>query len=43
MFHQNWSATEGSLSSTWRELTTVDMALSAFAPNLQGKKVAWFY
>ena len=42
IFHQNWSATEGSQSSTWRELRTVDLALSAFAPDLQGKKVAWF-
>ena len=39
IFHQNWSATEGSQSSTWRELRTVDLALSAFAPDLQGKKV----
>ena len=42
IFHQNWSSTEGSQSSTWRELRTVDLALSAFAPDLQGKKVAWF-
>ena len=42
IFHQNWSATEASQSSTWRELRTVDLALSAFAPDLQGKKVAWF-
>ena len=42
IFHQNWSATEGSQRSTWRELRTVDLALSAFAPDLQGKKVAWF-
>ena len=42
IFHQNWSATEGSQSSTWREIKTVDLALSAFAPDLQGKKVAWF-
>ena len=42
IFHQNWSATEGSQSSTWRELRTVDLAVSAFAPDLQGKKVAWF-
>ena len=42
IFHQNWSATEGSKSSTWRELRTVDLALSTFALELQGKKVAWF-
>ena len=33
---------ESSKSSTWRELRTVDLALSAFAPDLRGKKVAWF-
>ena len=44
IFHQNWSPTEGSQSSTWRELRIVDLALSflSFAPDLQGKKVAWF-
>jgi len=40
IFHQ--SPEESSKSSTWRELRTVDLALSAFAPDLQGKKVAWF-
>ena len=40
IFHQNWSATEGSQSSTWRELRTVALALSAFAPDLQGKQDA---
>ena len=38
MFHQNWSPAESSKSSTWRELRTVDLALSAFALELQGKK-----
>jgi len=42
IFNQNWSPAEGSKSSTWRELRTVDLALSAFALELQGKKVAWF-
>ena len=42
IFHQNWSPAESSKSSTWRELRTVDLALSAFALDLQGKKVAWF-
>ena len=42
IFHQNWSPAESSKSSTWRELRTVDLALSAFALELQGKKVAWF-
>ena len=42
IFHQNRSATEGSKSSTWRELRTVDLALSTVALELQGKKVAWF-
>ena len=42
IFHQNWRAAEGSKSSTWRELRTVDLALSAFPPDLQGKRVAWF-
>ena len=40
--HQKWSATEGSKSSTWRERRTVDLALSAFALGLPGKKIAWF-
>ena len=42
IFLQNWSATEGSKSSTWRALRTLDLALSAFALVLQGKKVPWF-
>ena len=42
IFHQNWSPAESSKSSTWRELRTVDISLSAFAPDLRGKKVAWF-
>ena len=42
IFHQNWSPAESSKSSTWRELRTVDLALSAFALDLQSKKVAWF-
>lgn len=42
IFHQNWSPAESSKSSTWRELRTVDLALSAFALVLQGKRVAWF-
>ena len=42
IFHQNWSFVESLKSSTWRELKTVDLALSAFAPSLQGNKVAWF-
>ena len=41
IFHQNWSPAESSKSSTWRKLRTVDLALSAFAPDLQGKRVAW--
>ena len=40
IFHQNWSPAESSKSSMWRELRTVDLALSAFAPDLRGKKVA---
>ena len=42
IFHQNWSPAESSKSSTWRELRTVDLALSAFALVRQGKRVAWF-
>ena len=42
IFHQNWSPAESSKSLTWRELRTVDLALSAFALVLQGKRVAWF-
>ena len=41
IFHQNWSPAESSKSSTWRKLRTVVLALSAFAPDLQGKRVAW--
>ena len=42
IFHQTWCPAESSKSSTWRELRTTDLALSAFALELQGKKVAWF-
>ena len=42
IFHQNWSPAESSKSSTWGELRTVDLELSVFALELQGKKVAWF-
>ena len=42
IFHQNWNPAESSKSSTWRKLRTVDLALSAFALELQGKNVAWF-
>ena len=40
--HQNWSPAVSSKSPTSRELRTVGLAVSAFAPDLQGKKVAWF-
>ena len=41
IFHQNWSPAESSKSSTWRKLRTVDLALSAFAPDLQGKRLSF--
>ena len=41
ILHQNWSPAESSKSSTWRKLRTVVLALSAFAPDLQRKRVAW--
>ena len=41
IFHQKWSPAESSKSSTWRKHRTVVLALSAFAPDLQGKRVAW--
>lgn len=41
IFHQNWSPAEGKKSFTWRELKTVELALTSFAPTLQGKPVAW--
>ena len=34
IFRENWSPAESSKSSTWRKLRTVDLALSAFAPDL---------
>ena len=36
IFHQTWCPAESSKSSTWRELRTADLALSAFALELQG-------
>ena len=42
IFHQNWSPAESSKSSFWRELRKVDLVPSAFALELQGKKVACF-
>ena len=41
IFRQNLSPAEGKKSSTWRELKTVELALTSFAPYLQGKLVAW--
>ena len=41
IFHQNWSPAESSKSSMWRKRRTVVLVLSAFAPDLQGKRVAW--
>ena len=41
MLHQNWYPAEGKKRSTWRQLKTVELASTSFAPSLQGKLVAW--
>ena len=33
---------ERKLSSTWRGLKTVELALISFAPSLRGTQIAWF-
>ncbi len=40
--HGQWSVTEASQSSTWRELRAVFEVLRAYALKLQGHLVKWF-
>ena len=42
VFHQNWSPEEKVLSSTWRELKAVCLALESFADRLSDTKVIWY-
>lgn len=41
-FHSVWSPVERSLSSTWRELRGVELALQSYAPQLDKKYVHVF-
>ena len=40
--HRNWNTTEGSNSSTWRELKAVHFGLCSFLPLIKNKEVYWF-
>jgi len=42
IFHRNWSVTECSKSSTYRELKGVTLALDAYKDRLQNRSVQWF-
>lgn len=39
--HHTWSESESLMSSTWRELKAIDLALNYFAASLSGKAVRW--
>lgn len=39
--HHTWSESESLMSSTWRELRAIDLALNYFAASLSGKAVRW--
>ena len=39
--HQMWSKSQSLMSSTWRELKAVELALNSFAASLSGKAVRW--
>ena len=42
VFHTNWSNDERTISSTWRELQTVYLAIQAFTMDLSNRTIAWF-
>lgn len=42
VFQANWSASQSTKSSTWRELCAVQKALSSYIHIAKGQRVAWF-
>ena len=42
VFHQNWSQYESSMSSTWREMKAIELALVSFSDNLKDSCIKWF-
>ncbi len=42
MFAQNWTEQEQKASSTWREVRTIELGLSAFKKDFAGKAITWF-
>ena len=40
--HKMWSQSERSQSSTWRELSVIELSLRSFASVLKGSHVKWF-
>ena len=40
--HKLWEVSEGEKSSTWRELSAIDYALSSFLPIIKGSYLKWF-
>lgn len=41
-FHKMWSLNEKDMSSTWRELKTIELTLDCFKEKLYGKAVTWY-
>ena len=41
VFHQMWDEFEKNMSSTWRELRAIHLALYSFKSELQNKRVKW--
>lgn len=41
IFHKTWSKYESVMSSTWRELKAIQLALESFAGAFMGKRLLW--
>jgi hypothetical protein len=37
-----WNSVEKDQSSTWREMKSIELALSSFKDQFQGKTIKWF-